>query len=125
MADVTALFKRVDTIFLPVVDIQNTYDWYVDTLGFSKGWQAPNGDYRTLVIGETSLTLYQAEESSIVRAEHAAFNFFAPDAAEARRLLIERGVRVGEIESDPDGTISWFRFYDPEGNGLEVCSFPE
>lgn len=121
----TALFKRVDTIFLPVVDIKNTYDWYVDTLGFTPGWQAPDGDYRTLIIGETSLTLYQAQESSIVRVQHAAFNFFAPDAAAARRQLIERGVKVDEVESDPNGTISWFRFYDPEGNGLEVCSFLE
>ena len=46
-----------------------------------------------------------------------------PRKAKARQWLIERGVSVEAVVSDPGGN-RFFRLHDLEGNAIEVCAEP-
>lgn len=117
MADV--LFKRIDTVFLPVRDIDAAIAWYTETLGLTLRWKSAN--YAALNLAETPLTLYQPERFTPVDA--VPFNFYSPDADQAHRRLALQGALVMPIQEHPG--IRFFDFRDPDGNLLSVCSFPE
>jgi catechol 2,3-dioxygenase-like lactoylglutathione lyase family enzyme len=120
MTKTTALFPRIDTVFLPVRNLQKAVEWYTTTLGFTLGWVS--GEYGCLRVGETPLTLYETQDDSrFPSREHAPFNFFHPNAEEARATLLEKGVEVGEIQHGEG--VRWFHFFDLDGNRLEVCTW--
>lgn len=114
-------FHRIDTVFLPVRDLDRAIAWYTETLGFSLRWKS--GNYAALNVAETALTLYQPEGEFRPAAGHAPFNFYVldPDAAHARLQQCGAKVEAGSRQAD----FAYFDFADPDGNVLGVCSFPQ
>lgn len=115
------LFKRVDTVFIPVRDLVAAIPWYTETLGFTLRWHS--GNYAALNAGETAVTLYQPEGAFQPFTVHAPLNFHASDIKEAHRRLKKAGATVEDIVVMPD--VSFFDFKDLDGNRLGVCWFPE
>ncbi|NMO14388.1 VOC family protein [Pyxidicoccus fallax] len=115
------LFKRVDTVFIPVRDLKDAIGWYTWALGFTLRWQS--GNYAALNAGETAVTLHQPEGEHRPFGDHAPLNFYASDIEAAHRKLKEAGATVESIQTMPG--IRFFDFKDPDGNRLGVCWFPE
>jgi catechol 2,3-dioxygenase-like lactoylglutathione lyase family enzyme len=115
------LFKRIDTVFLPVRNLDAAVAWYTRTLGFTPLWSS--GNYAALSAGETAFTLYQPEGAHRPYADHAPFNFYASDVHAAHRALKEAGAQVEDIQSQPG--IHFFDFMDLDGNRLGICHFEE
>lgn len=115
------LFRRVDTVFLPVRDLDKAVAWYTEHLGLTLRWQ--HGNYAALNVAETPLTLYQPEGEYRPIKEHMPFNFYSPDIEAARERLRAAGAAVGEINRHEN--FAHFACTDPDGNQLGVCWFPE
>jgi catechol 2,3-dioxygenase-like lactoylglutathione lyase family enzyme len=115
------LFKRIDTVFLQVTDIEKSIKWYTDVLGFNVRWYDQENGYAAINIGETPLTLVRANEVSI--SSHCLFNFYSSDIQQAHAILLECGVEVGDLNTDEQ--VDWFEFKDPDGHVLGVCYFEE
>ncbi|MFC4559220.1 VOC family protein [Virgibacillus kekensis] len=117
----TKLFKRIDTVFLEVTDIEKSIEWYTDVLDLELRWFQKEGGYAAIEIGETPLTLVRASE--VKPATHCQFNFFTNDIKAAHERLQENNVDVDEIVDY--GDVLSFEFRDPDGNILGVCFFEE
>ncbi len=118
----TNIFKRIDTVFVKVKNLEKASEWYETVMGFESTWKDIAGGYVSFAVGETALTLARVPEGEELKvSETPAFNFYASDVQEAHRYLVEKGVNTSEITIDAD--VKWFSFEDVEGNKLEVCSF--
>ena len=115
------LFKRIDTVFVPVRDLDAAVSWYTRALGLSLRWKQAN--YAALDAAQTALTLYQPEGELRPFTDHAPFNLYATDVQAAHRTLQAAGAQVEPIQVEPG--VSFFDFRDPDGNRLGICSFPE
>jgi catechol 2,3-dioxygenase-like lactoylglutathione lyase family enzyme len=118
----SALFERIDTVFLLVRDFDKAIQWYTETFGFTVRWRHDEGGFAALNVGETPLTLVRLEEGMEIRStQQALFNFYVKDPEEAHRVLVAAGADVDPIQ-DP-GNVKFFDFRDPDGNLLSVCSW--
>lgn len=120
------MFKRIDTIFLPVKDTTAAIDWYKEVCGFRLRWHHEEGGYAAMDIGsgETAFTLVRNKEMGSQKPEsHEWFTLYTTNAKGTRQKLAETGVEVTEVVDD--GTIEFFSFKDLDGNVIGVCSFRE
>ncbi|KMJ57350.1 hypothetical protein AB685_17850 [Bacillus sp. LL01] len=117
----SALFKRIDTVFLEVTDMERSINWYTEVLGFSVRWHDVENGYAAIEVGETPLTLVHAEK--VTPASHCLLNFYSSDIYVAHQKLRENGVEVEDVMDY--GTVMSFEFKDPDGHILGVCSFEE
>lgn len=117
--DLSNLFKRIDTVFLPVKDLGRAIEWYTATLGLELRWR--HGNYAALNVSETPLTLYEPDDFRPVG--NAGFNFYVTDIEAAHRTLKDAGSEVFAIQEG--GGVRFFDFKDPDGNMLSVCWFPQ
>ena len=110
---------RVNTVFVPVTDIEASRTWYERTLGLEvvADWGAyldmrfPGGSAE-----RSGLTLHRVER--VVPAEHSAFNLHTSDPAGLRQRLAQQGVRVGDLQEL--GEYLYFDVTDPDGNELSI-----
>lgn len=115
------LFKRIDTVFVKVTDIDQSIDWYVENLGFTVRWYDKEGGYAAIEVGETPITLVQDKE--MIPAEHCLLNFYSNNLEEVHHQLKEKSVDTEAIEKY--GAVSAFEFKDCDGNRFGVCYFAE
>lgn len=115
------LFKRIDTVFLPVRNLDAAIDWYTKTLGLTLRWKS--GNYAAMNAGETAFTLFQPEGEFQPFAGHMPFNFYVTDPEEAHKRLAAAGAQVQLINRETG--FAWFDWSDPDGNQLGICWFPE
>lgn len=115
------MFTRVDTVFLPVRNLDQAIAWYTQTFGFTLRWK--HGNYAAINVSQTPLTLYQPEGEFAPVTRHMPFNFYSPDIEAAHSRLQECGAKVEAIDQQSD--FGFFEFHDPDGNLLGVCWFPE
>ncbi|MEW6307519.1 MAG: VOC family protein [Bacillota bacterium] len=115
-----SLFKRVDTVFLPVLDLDAAVTWYTETFGFNLRWK--QGGYAAIDAGETPFTLHEPEEG-FTPVKRLCFNFYTTDLEAARRRLEAAGASIGSASEDAQ--FGFFEFTDPDGNLLGVCWYPE
>ncbi|MBM6616427.1 VOC family protein [Bacillus suaedaesalsae] len=115
------LFKRIDTVFLKVIDFDKAIDWYCTVLDFTLRWKDEKGGYAALNIGETPLTLVRSSDKA--KGTNVTFNFFSPDIEAVHHHLRKHDVQVEPIHDEAG--VKWFAFDDLEGNPLAVCSFKE
>ncbi|WP_068984449.1 MULTISPECIES: VOC family protein [Lysinibacillus] len=120
------ILKGVEAIFIPIKDPELSATWYEEKLGFT-----------LLYIEEGAAVMKIDEESQtvvcLVKAKNHTplnfqdnyfgvgkyFNFISQNIEETYQSLIEKNVRVNEI--DGEGQTKFFTFYDPDGNPLGVC----
>lgn len=111
----SAIFKKVDTVFVSVMDMDSAVVWYQDVIGLKPVWQ---DNYITVMAteGETPVTIYRKDSPE---AQHPIFNFLTDDIRIAHNHLRSKGVAVEPIIETE--VIDTFDFLDPEGNRLNVC----
>ena len=113
-------FLRLDTIILRVKDIKKASKWYQQKLGFRATY---SDDDEKLVVfdlqGTTSLTLWQLKEKEKLTPSSTYPIFLADDVHAAYETLASQRVKTEAITENAG--VRWFRFYDPDGNRLEVC----
>ncbi|KUO74705.1 MAG: hypothetical protein APF77_03710 [Clostridia bacterium BRH_c25] len=115
-------FLRVDTLFIPVKDLEKAVDWYTQTLELGLIWKNDEGGYACVDGGTLPITLAQIpQDRDFVPFASAPCNFFTNNVEEALRVLKDKGVEASEIDKLYE--VKWFWFRDPDGNRLEVCSY--
>lgn len=115
-------FLRVDTLFIPVKDLEKSVEWYTQILGLALNWRNDEGGFACVDGGLVPITLTRIpEEKEFVPFINAPCNFFAVNVEEAHNNLKDTGVEVSEIDKLYE--VQWFWFKDPDGNRLEVCSY--
>lgn len=115
------MFKRIDTVFLPVRNLDRAIAWYTETFGFTLRWK--HVDYAAINVGETPMTLYQPQGEFKPVSDHMPFNFYHGEIDAAHARLQAAGATVGDVNHSKD--FAFFEFTDPDGNRLGVCWFPE
>ena len=70
------MFRRIDTVFVRVRNLDEAVAWYTQHLGLEVRWRHPG--VACLNLGETPLTLLETGEA-FHPVEEAPFNFYAPD----------------------------------------------
>lgn len=119
MAD---LFKRIDTVFIKVSNIDKSLEWYKEVLELELRWR--HGNYAAFDVSETALTIYQEDDTSAFDPiNYSTFNFYVSDINEAHRHIKSKDVVIGDIQDG--GDVQWFSFEDLDGNKLQACYFQE
>ncbi|MEK5391553.1 VOC family protein [Margalitia sp. FSL K6-0131] len=116
--------KRIDTVFVPVTDLQKSEKWYMSIFPFKVVYRSSDGQYVGFRFNEkgemkTALTLYKVEK--MPEHHHIAFNFYCEDVDGFHSFLVNQNYQVSDIHSG-DG-MRFFDLYDPDGNGLGIVTF--
>ncbi|RED59369.1 VOC family protein [Cohnella lupini] len=116
--------ESVSYLQIPVKNLEESSEWYINNLGFQVHWKRPDNKMTILALPSgPSIFLCETElhqEKLGVVIGFAAVNI--------RKLLIDlqnKGVRIGEIREDRgevEGEILGmdFDFFDPDGNMFVV-----
>lgn len=115
------ILQGIDTVILRVSDIEKSVKWYQEKLELNSIWNDENLKLNVLdTESPVSLTLWQTNQKIEINKETASYPIFkTQNAALARETLLNKQVQVGEIISDE--FVTYFFFYDPDMNILEVC----
>jgi catechol 2,3-dioxygenase-like lactoylglutathione lyase family enzyme len=115
------LLQGIDTVILRVSDIDKSKRWYTEKLGLKAVHE--DGKLRLVVLdtfSPTSLTIWETKDNIEPNAQTSTYPIFRTiDAKEAHGQLKERNVNVGDLTTDH--VVTYFTFYDPDNNILEVC----
>lgn len=113
--------QGIDTVILRVKDVKESTRWYAEKLSLVTDYEDPLLHLAVMNTGgPTSLTLWQTEALIAHTPETSAYPIFkTADAAAAREALVQAGVRADPIITDH--AVTYFRFYDPDGNVMEAC----
>jgi|GEM_PF-3470333 len=106
---------RIDAVFLPVRNLQESLAWYQKVFGFRLRWK--NERMAGLAIAPNcGFHLVQIAEFAPVNT-YTPFNFVVKDVEEVRARLEENRVKVSEIRI---GEPKRFDFTDNNGNMISV-----
>lgn len=111
---------------LRVRDVAASVDWYREKLGLEPmhvGSDGPDHPIATYAIAGSVVTLWQLPPRAARAPEDNDRNTYvvavmSGDLEPARRLLVERGVDVGEIRRSENNEFVWF--HDIDGNRWEL-----
>lgn len=118
---------KIELIFVPVTDVDRAKAFYVDQVGFHDDYDVrvsdslrfvqltPEGSACSIAMGEGLTQMAPGSQKGI--------QVVVPNADEARRHLVERGVRASEVDEQ-----SWGRFVsfaDPDGNEWTLQELPQ
>jgi catechol 2,3-dioxygenase-like lactoylglutathione lyase family enzyme len=117
------IFSRLDTLLLRVRDFERSRAWYENHLGFSPSYVDPQERLVVFELGGTTrLTLWELKRGEALPPPGFAGPFpifLSDDLVRARERLLDQGVEVEMIQNSSG--VSFFGFFDPDGNRLEVC----
>ncbi|MFN3760911.1 MAG: VOC family protein [Algoriphagus aquaeductus] len=115
------VFKGIDTLILRVKNHSNSAVWYQEKLGLTPIFS--DDEIRLTVMdtgGPPSLTLWHTDEPIHNYPSTCAYPIFRTDnAAKSRDELISKGVQVTDLITD--SLVTYFQFFDLDGNVLEAC----
>ena len=122
----TGIFRELHAAIVPVSDLGAACAWYESVLGLEprrviEGVLAVYG-----TSGPTHLCLYVPEPGGEKPgyADQGAFpNWRSDDVEMTRAHLLAHDVRCTDVVAG--GTLSFFTFYDPDGNRHDVCEYGE
>ena len=111
------------TNYIPVTDLQSARAWYIEKFGLREIESEIDESEGCIALGftkdEYAFTLGPPGEPS----GELSPMLCASNLKKAHALLLSRGVSVGEIQQDRQGT-RYFNFRDLEGNEIEVHEEP-
>lgn len=115
----------IDTIIIRVSDIELSRKWYQEKLSLKPIYE--EAKLKLVVFdagGTTSLTIWQTDKPIQFNPDTASYPIFRTlDAKSANQGLKEKGVKVGDVIEDD--FVTYFHFFDPDGNMLEACQVHE
>lgn len=123
---VKSLLKGMEGVFIPVKDPKFSAAWYKEILGFELVYLEEEA--AVMKISEHSPTVVclvkTANHKPMKFPENQFgvgkyYNFIPQDIEEMYTYLVEKNVKVNEM--DGEGTTKFFTFYDPDHNPLGVC----
>jgi len=118
------LFERIDGVFMPVIDLDESIIWYKDILGLTLLYTWDGGAGFKVNEGDSLLGLIHVKDHfpaffSTQESKMHYFNFKTLDIENSCKLLKDRGVEMSEIIDA--GKIKIAYFQDPNGNLLGMC----
>ncbi|HET7579279.1 MAG TPA: VOC family protein [Bacillales bacterium] len=124
MRTMDGLFKKIDTVRVPVRDIERSADWYKKQLGMQILEKNTNRAELKVYGGETMMVLERVDSFSPMdyldrRGLVTHFNFNTLDAELAHMMLKDKGIQVTDIWDED--FLKYFAFRDLDGNVLSVC----
>jgi len=119
-----SLLRPAGSNYTAVVDIAAACSWYIEKLGLQKISVALDDGENCIALGfsEEEPAFVLGPPSDAPRDELSAM-LYTSKLKKAREVLISRGVNVGEIQQDRQGT-HYFEMRDPEGNVVEISEEP-
>lgn len=120
------MFKRIDTVFLPVQDTSLSIKWFEEKCGFILRWHDDENGYAAMSIGDgaTAFTLVRNPHMGTCKPdEHEWFNLYTSDIHVIHQFLLDSDVDATPVQSG--GNMEFFQFKDRDGNTIGVCSFEE
>ncbi|MBX2970037.1 MAG: VOC family protein [Cyclobacteriaceae bacterium] len=115
------ILHGIDTVIVRVADYSFSKKWYEEKLELTPVWDDPILKLAVMDTGSpTSITLWQTDSKIEVNRKTASYPIFRIlSAVEAHSALQKRGVQVSDIITDH--AVTYFTFFDPDGNVLEAC----
>lgn len=115
------LFQGIDTIILRVQDFRKSKEWFEEKLGLLSVYENSEIQLAVMDTGSpTSLTLWQTDQLIQANPNTASYPIFRTENAEiSRNELIQKGVKTTKLITD--SFVTYFQFFDPDGNILEAC----
>jgi catechol 2,3-dioxygenase-like lactoylglutathione lyase family enzyme len=117
---------RIELIFVPVTDVDEAIEFYVDKVGFTLDMQARVSDEVRFVqvTPPTSACsiAFGTGISDMVPGTQDGIQVVVPDAEAARQGLVSRGVDATPVQVLEWG--SFTSFSDPDGNTWTVQQLP-
>lgn len=114
------LFQKLDTVFIPVQNLEKATNWYIDVLDGKPGWKDDNGIYQAVTFGDSSVTLFINEHKLDLQRNYSLFSLYTTSIEKAHAHLTIHSSRVEDIQEEG---AAYFIFEDLDGNCLEVCSY--
>jgi catechol 2,3-dioxygenase-like lactoylglutathione lyase family enzyme len=119
-----SFIEQVHYIRIPVRDLEKSAHWYRDVLGLQL-LTITEDPYAVIKVNDGPFLLILVPTPDETYAHftvhnEAAFNigFTSPELSKFHEHLVDHGVRVEDIQKDNGH--SYFHFYDPNGNKLQV-----
>jgi len=115
----SASFSIPQNARIVVRDIDSVAPWYIDKLGLRKSAESPWAEFGTATYR------FKKDGKSITLTTNANYGtektliLLTKRISRMRGVLSARGIDVGPIEQDRQGT-HYFEIHDPEGNAIEV-----
>jgi len=114
-----------DSSYIAVLDIGPATSWYIEKLGLQKVSAEMDDPEGCLALGfskkdQTSIAVLGPQGKP---TDGTTPMLYASNIKKARAVLGSRGVNVGEIQQDQQGTY-YFEMRDLEGNVIEVSDEP-
>lgn len=118
--------KRIDSVFVQVTDMKRSEEWYTNIFNFKVTYRGSDGmciGFRFDESGPLKTGLSIVKVDKVDRPQHIPFNFYVVDIDQFHNELKEKSVEVTKIHGE-DG-MRFFDFKDPDGNMIDVVTFPE
>lgn len=118
-----AWFSMPEDAHILVRDIDSVTPWYVDKLGFCKAGHIRSRGY------EVANYKFKEGGKSVILTTRMTYGtgktlmLFTKRIGRMKEVLSARGINVGPIQQDRQGT-RYFEIHDPEGNAIEVVEEP-
>jgi predicted enzyme related to lactoylglutathione lyase len=117
--------RKMNTVFIPVVNLKDSVDWYAKVLGFEIDPVQYNEieelPVYTFQMGETSLTLEEEKGFTPPASNVPICNFQTTQIEKVREDFHEKKVTIeSRIITFPN--FSYFNFRDVNGNLLMICT---
>jgi catechol 2,3-dioxygenase-like lactoylglutathione lyase family enzyme len=117
--------RKMNTVFIPVVNLKDSVDWYEKVLGFEidpvQYSEIEDLPVYTFPMGETSLTLEEEKGFTPPASNVPICNFHTTQIEKVREDFHEKKVTFESgIITFPD--FSYFNFRDVNGNLLMICT---
>jgi hypothetical protein len=119
-----SLLAIADSFYIGVLDLTASTSWYIEKLGLQKVMVEMDDADGCVALGfskkdQTAIALGPRGKP----ADEATPRLYASNVKKASEILRSRGVNVGDVQQDRQGT-QYFEIRDLEGNLIEVSEEP-
>lgn len=111
------MIRYIDAIFLPVLNLEESLEWYMKHFGIKVNWRDQEG-WNAAGVSFQFGGLILLEREFINQSDHTRFNLYTPDVESSYRSLKENGIEVNQFVQYDD--MDCFDFKDPSGNWIGV-----
>lgn len=119
------LFEGIDTIIIRVTDLRKSIKWYTQKLGLKVIFEDAAMHLAVLDSGsDVSITLWETTEKIITNRNTNSYPIFKSSNASRDYSILEMRKVKTDMLHEADG-VTFFNFYDPDGNILEACEIKE